>query len=91
MEKDSTTEKVERWVLSLPIRNWNNAHKKKKYPLFSSFESTYKELKPVYFFKYFHCIYRFESTYKELKLFPHGFFFTVHGSFESTYKELKLA
>jgi len=78
-------------VLSLPMRNWNIGIPCFFAYSYSSFESTYEELKLSVksFLSCLSCC--FESTYEELKL---GLSEIVKGfglSFESTYEELKLS
>ena len=55
------------WVLSLPMRNWNQSVLLLPAHMFPSFESTYEELKLILLLSIHKLYCCFESTYEELK------------------------
>jgi len=80
---------IEYWVLSLPMRNWNESKQHLSIYQWLCFESTYEELKLLITSGITSSPTSFESTYEELKLQPPSMILFPQPRFESTYEELK--
>ena len=78
-------------VFTVPMRNWNLICVDTSTSSFSSFYSTYEELKPILCLTISWETPRFYSTYEELKPDRIGTISASNAGFYSTYEELKPA